>query len=115
MGSGVGLSWSARRIPLDGGRLALALIVLILIYQVVIPLLMVLWTSLKVVRPGEPGFFDFTFSTANYVRALATSDFWRATWNTLYFALASTALSFALGTFLAWVVHRTNTPLARLI
>jgi iron(III) transport system permease protein len=104
-----------RWIGLDGGRVALVLIVIILVYQVVIPLLMVFWTSLKVVRPGEPAFFQLTFSLANYVRALAANDFWNATWNTVCFALASTSLSFALGTFLAWVVHRTNTPLARLI
>jgi iron(III) transport system permease protein len=104
-----------RRNALDGGRLALALIVLVLVYQVVIPLLMVVWTSLKVERPGEAGFFDLTFSLSNYVRAFGSSDFWSATWSTLCFAVASTSLSFGLGTFLAWVVHRTNTPLARLI
>jgi len=104
-----------RRIALDGGRLALALIILILVYQVVIPLLMVIWTSLKIERPGEAGFFELSFSLANYVRAFSSGDFWRATWNTLCFALTSTLLSFGLGTFLAWLVHRTNTPLARLI
>ena len=104
-----------RRIPLDGGRVALALIILILVYQVVIPLLMVIWTSLKIERPGEAGFFDLSFSLENYVRAFSSGDFWRATWNTLRFALTSTLLSFGLGTFLAWLVYRTNTPLARLI
>jgi len=104
-----------RRIALDGGRLALALIIFVLIYQVVIPLLMVVWTSLKVARPGEAGFFDLSFSLANYVRAFSSGDFWRATWNTLTFALTSTLISFGLGIFLAWLVHRTNTPLARLV
>ena len=104
-----------RPITLDGGRLALALIILILLYQVVIPLLMVIWTSLKIERPGEAGFFDLSFSLENYVRAFGSGDFWRASWNTLRFALTSTFISFGLGTFLAWLVHRTNTPLARLI
>jgi iron(III) transport system permease protein len=104
-----------RRISLDGGSVALALIVLILAYQVVAPLLMVVWTSLKTVRPGEAGFFDLTFSVTNYVRAFGSGNFWRATGSTLYFALASSLLSFILGTYLAWVVHRTNTPLTRLI
>ena len=79
-----------RRLSLDGGKLALALIVGILVYQVVIPLLMVVWTSLKVERPGETGFFELSFSLANYARAFGSGDFWQATWNTLYFALAST-------------------------
>ncbi len=112
---GAGLAGVQRRISLDGGKLALALIVVILVYQVLIPVLMVVWTSLKIQRPGEPGFFELSFSLANYVRAFGSRDFWQATGNTLYFALASTGLSFGLGTFLAWVVHRTNTPLARLI
>lgn len=110
-----GLSGMAGRISLDGGKLALGLVVLILLYQVVIPLLMVVWTSLKVERPGEAGFFDLSFSFANYIRAFGSTSFWQATWNTLYFAVVSTVLSFGLGTFLAWVVHRTNTPFARLI
>ncbi|HEX6437435.1 MAG TPA: iron ABC transporter permease, partial [Candidatus Binatia bacterium] len=104
-----------RRLSLDGGNLALALVIAILIYQVVIPLLMVVWTSLKVERPGEVGFFELSFSLTNYARAFGSAYFWQATWNTLYFAVASTIVSFGFGTFLAWVVHRTNTPLARLI
>jgi iron(III) transport system permease protein len=104
-----------RRFPLTGSQIALALVVLVLVYQVVIPLLMVVWTSLKLERPGEPGFFNLSFSLANYRRAFGSRDFWQATGNTLYFAIASTALSFGFGTFLAWAVHRTNTPFARLI
>ncbi|MGH7930605.1 MAG: ABC transporter permease [Candidatus Binatia bacterium] len=114
-GQRIGWSEMTRRISLDGGRVALALIVLILIYQVVVPLAMIVWTSLKTVRPGEAGFFDLSFSLENYVRAFGSIDFWRATWSTLYFAFASSLLSFVFGTFLAWIVHRTNTPLARLI
>ncbi|HWO43172.1 MAG TPA: iron ABC transporter permease [Candidatus Eisenbacteria bacterium] len=110
-----GFSGLPARIRLDSSRFALGFVLLILLYQVAIPLLMVIWTSLKVARPGEPGFFDFSFSVANYVRAFGSGDFWHASWNTLCFALASTALAFGLGTFLAWVVHRTNTPLAPLI
>ena len=103
------------RYSLEGGKIALALLVLILCYQVVIPLLMIIWTSFKVVRPGEPGFLDFSLSLANYARAFGARDFWTATWNTLRFALASTLISFALGTFLAWVVHRTDTPLSKFV
>ena len=91
MDLGSGVSGVRRRLAPDGGKLALGLVVLILVYQVVIPLLMVVWTSLKIERPGEAGFFDLSFSLANYARAFGSRDFWQATWNTLYFALASTA------------------------
>lgn len=107
-------AWKWRSAP-DARVIVLALLALLLVYQVLLPFAMVIWTSLKAVRPGEPGFLTLSFTLANYIRAYGTKDFWEATWNTLHFALASTALSFLLGSFLAWVVERTNTPLARLI
>lgn len=100
---------------LDWRFVVLCLLVFLLIYQVVIPFLMITWTSLKTSRPGEPSFFDFSFSLANYGRAYLNADFVTATLNTLWFAAASTIIAFALGLYLAWVVDRTNTPLARFI
>ena len=99
----------------SGGRLALFALIAILAYQVLLPLVLIVWTSLKTVRPGEPGFLDFSFTLANYVRAYGVSEFWQASVNTIYFALLSTCAAFALGTFLAWAVERTNTPLGRVI
>jgi iron(III) transport system permease protein len=99
----------------SGGRLALCALIAILAYQVLLPLVLIVWTSLKLIRPGEPGFLDFSFSLANYARAYGVSEFWQSSVNTLYFALLSTAASFTLGTFLAWAVERTNTPLAHVI
>ena len=95
--------------------IVLGLLILLLIYQVIIPFLMIVWTTLKVARPGEPAFIDFAFTFANYVRAYGDSTFVDATINTLWFSLTSTLLAFAGGLFLAWVVGRTNTPFARLI
>jgi iron(III) transport system permease protein len=94
---------------------ALALLVLLLAYQVVVPFAMIVWTSLKDARPGEPEFVTLSFTFANYVRAFGSSAFWTAAWNTVSFAFASTMLAFVLGVFIAWTVERTNTPLARLI
>lgn len=104
-----------KRSRLDWRTIVLVLLIAILIYQVVIPFVMIIWTSLKTVRPGDPEFLSLSFSFANYLRAFGTSTFWSATWSTIYFSVASTLLSFVLGAFLAWVVDRTNTPLARLI
>jgi len=98
-----------------GGRLALFGLIAVLAYQVLVPLLLIVWTSLKVIRPGEPGFLDFSFTLANYARAYGVSEFWQASVNTFYFAFLATAVAFALGAFLAWAVERTNTPLARVI
>jgi iron(III) transport system permease protein len=104
-----------KRSKLDWRPIALFLLIAVLIYQVIIPFVMIIWTSLKTVRPGDPEFLSLTFSVENYIRAFSSSAFWSATWSTLYFSLVSTAVAFVLGAFLAWVVDRTNTPLARLI
>ena len=108
----------ARPRPLSGlswRTVALAALVAVLLYQVAVPLLMVAWTSFKTMRPGEPGFLDLALSLSNYARAFGEPRFWRATENTLTFSVYSSALAFALGAFLAWVVDRTDTPLARLV
>ncbi len=99
----------------DWRRVVLVLLALMLVYQVIVPFGMIAWTSFKTARPGDPAFLSLDFTLANYVRAFAQPRFWAATWNTLYFSLASTALAFSIGAFLAWVIERTNTPLARLI
>src|SRR5260370_39594301 len=94
---------------------ALALLIAVLAYQVIIPFVMIIWTSLKLARPGQPDFLSLSFTLANYLRAYGSAAFWRTSWNTLSFALASTLLAFVIGAFLAWVLARTNTPLAGLI
>ena len=105
----------AGRVLLDWRTFALAALVILLVYQVIVPFVMIIWTSFKTTRPGDPGFLEFSFTITNYLRAYATQRFWDVTWNTLYFSAASTIVAFVLGTFLSWVVERTNTPFARII
>jgi iron(III) transport system permease protein len=104
-----------RRFFLGWRELTLFLLIALLAYQVVIPFLMIIWTSLKTARPGEPEFLTFSFTLAHYARALGSASFWRTSGNTLSFALASTFVAFTIGAFVAWVVERTNTPLAKFI
>ena len=99
---------------MSGGGIVVIGLVVILGYQVLVPLLLIIWTSLKTIRPGEPGFLELSFTLANYVRAYGISEFWEASLNTLYFAALSSFYAFICGTFLAWAVERTNTPLAKL-
>src|SRR3954471_17735799 len=91
-------------------EVTLGLLIIFLTYQVVIPFVMIIWTSLKTARPGEPEFVSLTFTLSNYVRAFGSDAFWRTTGNTLSFSLAATLLAFVMGAFIAWVVERTNTP-----
>jgi iron(III) transport system permease protein len=111
------LRWGiqSRSAPLNGGRIVVFALVAVLAYQVLVPLFLIVWTSLKTIRPGEPGFLELHFTLANYARAYGISEFWEASLNTLYFAGLSTFCAFFAGTFLAWVVERTNTPCAKLV
>src|SRR5689334_10892231 len=111
------LRWGmhSRSAPLNGGRIVVIALVAVLAYQVLVPLLLIVWTSLKTIRPGEPGFLELRFTLANYARAYGISEFWEASLNTLYFAAVSSFCAFSAGSFLAWAVERTNTPLRRLI
>jgi iron(III) transport system permease protein len=109
------MSRASDRLVLSGGGIVFVCLVVILIYQVLLPFLLIIWTSLKVAHPGDPEFLQLSFTTANYFRAFAIREFWEASLNTFYFASVSTFFSFVLGTFLAWAVVRTNTPLAQLI
>jgi iron(III) transport system permease protein len=105
----------ARPPLMSGSRIIVLGLLVILGYQVLVPLLLIVWTSLKTIRPGEPGFLDLSFTLANYARAYGISEFWEASLNTLYFASLSSVWAFFAGTFLAWAVERTNTPLGKLI
>jgi len=94
---------------------ALALLIAVLAYQVIVPFAMIIWTSLKLARPGEPDFLSLSFTFANYLRAYGGEAFWRISLNTLSFAFAATLIAFVIGAFMAWVIERTHTPLAGLI
>src|SRR5258705_11503101 len=47
-------------------QITLTLLILFLAYQVIVPFLMIIWTSLKMARPGEAEFLELTFTLANY-------------------------------------------------
>jgi iron(III) transport system permease protein len=93
----------------------LALLIAVLAYQVIVPLVMIIWTSLKTARPGEPAFLNLSFTLANYLRAYGNAAFARTSLNTLGFALCSTLTAFAVGTFMAWAIERTNMPLGGVV
>src|ERR1700727_3021981 len=76
---------------------ALALLILILTYQVVVPFVMIVWTSLKVARPGEADFLSLSITFSNYARAYGGAAFWQTSWNTLSFAFAATLVAFVIG------------------
>lgn len=79
----------------------------VLIYLAVLPLFMLLWGSFRMeVAPREE-----VFTAQNYVAAYASQYTYSTFVNSVVFAGGSALLTFVLGTVLAWLVERTNTPL----
>ena len=84
---------------------------LFVLYLAGIPLLMLLYGSIRSAPIGEPG-AHFTF--ANYVKAYVDKEFYLLLLNSVYYAIGTCTLTFLIGTFLAWVSERTNTPFKKL-
>ncbi|HEV8719055.1 MAG TPA: iron ABC transporter permease [Candidatus Binatia bacterium] len=79
----------------------------VLIYLAVLPLLMLLIGSFQAeVAPRE-----FVYTLKNYQAAYASEYTYSTFMNSLIFASGSAGLSFIIGTLLAWLTERTNTPL----
>src|ERR1700739_1584304 len=79
----------------------------VLIYLAVLPLIMLLIGSFQAeVAPRE-----FVYTLKNYQTAYASEYTYSTFLNSLIFASGSAALTFVLGSLLAWFTERTNTPL----
>jgi iron(III) transport system permease protein len=81
------------------------------LYLAGIPLLMLLYGSVRSAPIGEPG---ATYTIQNYIKAYFDREFYLLLLNSVYYALGTCSLTFLIGTFLAWVSERTNTPFKKL-
>jgi iron(III) transport system permease protein len=77
------------------------------VYIAVIPLAFLLWQSF---RTPQTAAADAVFTVANYVDAYGSSATWTLLWNSLQFAFGTSVFAFVVGTLLAWMNERTNTP-----
>lgn len=84
---------------------------LFVLYLAGVPLVMLLYGSIRSAPIGEPG---GTYTIQNYVKAYFDKEFYLLLLNSVYYALGTCTLTFLIGTFLAWVSERTNTPLKKL-
>ena len=84
---------------------------LFVLYLAGVPLVMLLYGSIRSAPIGEPG---ATYTVQNYINAYFDKEFYLLLLNSIYYALGTCTLTFLIGTFLAWVSERTNTPLKRL-
>jgi len=79
----------------------------IVAYLALIPLLMLLYNSIRSAPPGKEGAF---FTIKNYLEAYLDPKFYFLWKNTFIFALGKCLVTGFVGTSLAWIYERTNTP-----
>ena len=98
---------SARRFPISWKWLVIGVCVAFSVYIAVVPLGFLLWQSFFTPQTAARA-AEFTFG--NYVTAYSSSDTARLFFNSLRFAVGVAFFSFVVGTTLAWMNERTNTP-----
>jgi len=91
----------------DPKWLIIVLCVALTLYLGVVPLGFLLWQSFFTPQSAAKA-AQFTFG--NYAEAYGSADTWILFGNSLKFATGAAAMSFAIGTLLAWMNERTNTP-----
>ena len=97
----------ARRIAVNWKWIVIAACVAFTIYIAVIPLGFLLWQSFFTPQTASKA---AEFTLGNYVTAYANPETARLFGNSLQFAVGVAAFSFVVGTTLAWMSERTNTP-----
>ncbi|MBI2853931.1 MAG: iron ABC transporter permease [Chloroflexi bacterium] len=98
---------SSRKISV--GRLMVIALLLMLAFQVLYPLGMVFFGSIRDQAPGLPG----NFSLAGYIEVFSDTQTYVLFLRTLVLAIVRTGLTAAVAIFLAWAVTRTNIPMRK--
>lgn len=96
---------------LDWDKIFLLAIILVVLYLTVVPVLVMIVGSLQSGLPGS--WTPLTFQ--NYVAAFSNPGLYHAIVNALVYSIGGGVISFALGTYLAWLTERTDLPIKGLI
>ena len=91
----------------DAKWLVIGACVAFAVYIAVIPLGFLFWQSF---RTPQSAAADAVWTLGNYAAAYGTSDTARLFWTSIQFAFGTSVFAFTLGTTLAWMNERTNTP-----
>ena len=94
----------------DFQRFLFIAVLVILVYLIVPPLFFTVKSSLYV----EKGFEPARFSLKNYSDLFSMQGTSAMLRNSLWFAIGSSLIALLLGSLLAWIVERTNTPFRKL-
>ena len=95
----------------DAKWIVIGLCVALTAYIAIMPLAFLLWQSFFTPQTASKA-AEFTWD--NYATAYGSSETLRLFWNSLRFAVGASLLAFVLGTGLAWMNERTNTPFKKL-
>ncbi len=91
----------------DWKWVVIGLCVVFTIYIAVVPLAFLLWQSFFTPQTAAKA---AEFTLGNYTSAYGSSETLRLFWNSVQFAVGASVFAFVLGTALAWMNERTNTP-----
>ncbi len=91
----------------EWGWLVIAVCVGITVYLALVPLGFLLWQSFFTPQTAD---VPARFTLGNYQEAYGSGETLRLFWNSLKFAIGTSAFAFVIGTGLAWMNERTNTP-----
>jgi len=97
----------ASRAAFDWKWVVIGAAIAFVVYIAAVPLLFLLWQSF---RTPETATVPAVFTLGNYVTAYGTLETLRLFWTSIQFALGASMLAFCVGTTLAWMNERTNTP-----
>src|SRR3954462_10388153 len=95
----------------DWGWVVIGLCVAVTMYLALIPLGFLLWQSFFTPQTAS---VPAQFPLGNYAEAYGSGDTARLFWNSVRYAIGTSLFAFVLGTGLAWMNERTNTPFKNL-
>jgi iron(III) transport system permease protein len=95
------------RLGVDPKWLIIGACVLVTVYLGIVPLGFLLWQSFFTPQTAAKA---AVLTLGNYRQAYGSPETWVLFWNSIKFATGTSILAFLIGTLLAWMNERTNTP-----
>ena len=106
-GAQADLAAPRRRFELSWKWIVIGICVTFTVYIAVIPLGFLLWQSFFTPQTATK---PAVFTLGNYAAAYGSAETLRLFWNSVQFAIGVATFAFFVGTTLAWMNERTNTP-----
>src|SRR3954467_3212336 len=91
----------------EWGKVVIGVCVAITVYLALVPLGFLLWQSFFTPQTAEKA---AEFTLGNYAEAYGSGETFRLFWTSVKYAIGTSIFSFIVGTGLAWMNERTNTP-----